>query len=87
MKARIVITAAVMPATAGLAPGQGAATKEVKRLQDQCAALRAEQAHEEDSFEAFLADRLARTPEKHKPFVRKVADLFEVEIPTRGGSN
>ena len=36
-----------------------------------------------DTFEAFLADWLARTPDKHKKFVKKVADLFEITIPAK----
>lgn len=36
-----------------------------------------------DTFEAFLADWIERTPEKHKTFVTKVAGLFEVKVPAR----
>jgi len=41
----------------------------------------------EDSFETFLGDWLARTSAKHKPFVRKVAALFEITLPAAPGSN
>ena len=36
-----------------------------------------------DSFEDFLADWHARTPARHKKFVRKVADLFEIKLPAK----
>ena len=35
----------------------------------------------DESFEAFLGDWLERTPARHKTLVRKVAALFEIEIP------